>query len=191
MTGLAWHVVQCIGRSDEQALAWLRRRDVEYYYPMMRVMRRVARNKLSRKQRLSGLRPHRPVFMPLFPRYAFVRMDMGHVGWRDVLDFAGIGGLVCANDLPVQVPDSLICELREREVDGAVPGRTPATQVFRVGETVRITSGPFAEFRAVVERLPRQAIEDIDPDTRIRVALNLFGGATPVDLNVAQVAKVS
>lgn len=187
--GACWHVVHCVGRGDGQALDWLKKLGLEYYYPMIRELRPELRKKLSRKQRASGVSIMRPRLVPFMPRYTFVRFDMGRPGWREIFSFAGIGGMVCEGDLPVAVPDSLVASIRDREIDGAVPGKTPARMLFRLGERVRVSSGPFASFDAVIEKMPNVPIEEIDSDTRIRVAVGLFGGATPVELLIGQIEK--
>ena len=132
----------------------------------------------------------RPRLVPFMPRYVFVHFDMGKPGWREIFSFAGIGGMVCEGNLPVAVPDALVASIREREVDGAVPGKSPARLIFKLGEEVRIDGGPFAPLSAIVEALPDAPIEQIDSETRIKVSVNLFGRPTPVHLTVGQVDKL-
>ena len=57
-----------------------------------------------------------------------------------------------------------------------------AKEVF-VGETVRIKEGPFTDFNG--------SVEDVNYDkSKVRVAVTIFGRATPVELDFAQVEKV-
>jgi len=186
--GLAWHVVHCIGRQDSGVLSWLDRLGVEYYYPMIREMRPAPKRKLSKKQRRMGLRvPH---IVPLLPRYTFIRFDMSGDGWRELFRFAGVGGMVCEGDLPVRVPEKLIASIKCLEINGAIPGRMPARKIFTIGERVRIADGGLTSFEAVITKVPDCAIEEVDSDTRIRVAVDLFGGETPVDLTISQIEKL-
>jgi transcription termination/antitermination protein NusG len=188
--GLAWYIVHFIGKTDAHAIDWLRRCKIEHYYPSIREMRPMPRKKLSQRQRASGVEILRPQVVPLFPRYAFARFDMGTNGWREVFDFAGIGGMVCEGSLPVWVADRLIEQIRANEVDGAVPGKTIARIVFSPGDNVRVIDGPFAQFPGVVERGLDKTLAELDPEDRIKVAVNIFGRATPVDLELTQVEKL-
>lgn len=189
-TNARWHIVHCVGKSDRHVVDWLKRLELETYYPGVREMRAVPKKELSQKQRKSGVKVMRPQVVPLFPRYMFVRFDMGKNGWRDMFRIAGVGGMVCHGEMPVWVPDGLIDDIRGKEVDGAVPGKTPAHLIFKVGEEVRVSGGPFASFLGVVDRLPTAAIEEIDPDDRIKVVIDIFGRSTSVDLEISQIEKL-
>jgi transcription termination/antitermination protein NusG len=177
------------GRSDQTAIDWLERLGIEVYYPRVMEMRKVPRRKLSASQRRAGVEVKKPQLSPLFPRYIFARFGMARHSWRDIFKFAGISGMVCNGDLPVMVPASLIAKIRARENDGVVAGTDSVRAVFGIGDHVTVTDGPFASFPGIVERGFDISIEELEPNLRIKVAVNIFGRATPVELEVWQVAK--
>ena len=54
---------------------------------------------------------------------------------------------------------------------------------WSVGELVRVKDGPFTDFNG--------AVEDVNYDkSKVRVSVTIFGRATPVELDFAQVEKV-
>jgi transcription antitermination factor NusG len=188
--GRQWYLVRRVGGSDAHALDWLKRLAVVTYYPMIRELRPVPRKRLSRKQRQNGHSLTRPKMTPFFPGYYFVWLDFARDDWHRLADIARIGGLVCEGNLPVAIGDGLIDALREREVDGAIPGKTPVRLLFKAAEAVRMADGPFAGFFAKVENLPDYDVQDVDADTRIGVTVDIFGRPTLIDCAIGQIEKL-
>jgi transcriptional antiterminator NusG len=121
----------------------------------------------------------------LFPGYLYIRMDLDDDSWYVVRNTPGVTGFVGNGARPTP--------LSRREVESVLGSGEPEVQgvekkvrprlEFEVGEQVRVTSGPFADFNGV--------ISDIDvPRSKLTVLVNIFGRETPVELEIGQVAKL-
>lgn len=195
-----WNLVQISDRIDSLTVDFLDRQSIKLYRPLMRIFTPVPRSKLSHSQRRSAFKPMREKVEPFFPGYAFIDyLDAGD-RWREIFKMAHIRGLVCANNLPVEVPWKMIAEIQGLEVDGAVPGVTKITQfAYLVGEQVRVSDGPFASFGGTVIEVPKWmdgtkagivSIEDIDESDRVHLLVDIFGRQTPVELSLDQIEKI-
>jgi len=184
-----WYLVQCVRGSDAQAMHAFRRWDIETYYPQTLELRKVPRRQMSASQRVSGMEVRKPQPCPMFPRYLFAHFDIRHPSWHAAFEMGGVTGLVCKENMPVFVTDDLIASIKARENNGLVPGKESVRVIFGIGEHVMVTNGPFASFPGTVEEGLDVPIEKLEPDMRIKVAVNIFGRATPVELEHWQVAK--
>lgn len=187
--GAKWYIVQCIRGSDQHALDAFARFSIETYYPRIVQLKPLPRKRMSASQRMSGMVVMAPQEVALFPRYLFTRFDIRMPGWHDAFDFAGVGGLMCRDRMPLWMPEEKILAIKKRENNGVIPGKEQLRVLFDIGDKVMVTDGPFASFPAIVEQGLDVAIQDLDPHMRIKVAVNIFGRATPVDLEYWQVAK--
>lgn len=187
--GPKWYIVQCIRGTDQQALDAFARFKIETYHPKTVILKPLPRRRMSAAQRQGGMAIMAPTEVALFPRYVFARFDIRHGGWHDAFEVAGVGGMVCKGGMPVYMPDDTIGSIKKRENNGLVPGKDSLRVVFGVGDEVTVTNGPFASFPGIVEEGLDVAIEKLDASMRIKVAVNIFGRATPVDLEYWQVSK--
>ncbi len=112
----------------------------------------------------------------LFPRYVFVRLDLGRQALAPVRSTRGVANLVRFGDEAALVPDTVIRSLRQREnretgLHWLVPHRP------RRGAPVAVVAGPLAGLEGVFER-------DTGEERAI-VLLSLLGRFTPVCVNSA------
>lgn len=114
----------------------------------------------------------------VFPGYVLVRMEMDDDTWYALRNTPGVTGFVNINNVPIPLPDS--------EVQGILKGMTaeaPRVKVsFAVGDTVRITDGPFADFRGEIDEINQER-------GKIRVLVSFFGRETPVELDFLQAER--
>ncbi|OUR75053.1 transcription termination/antitermination protein NusG [Marinomonas sp. 42_23_T18] len=116
-----------------------------------------------------------------YPGYVLVQMDMNDDSWHLVKGTSRVLGFIGGTaDKPSPITEREADAILQRVSERADNPR-PKT-LFEVGEVVRVTDGPFADFNGVVEEA------DYDK-SRIKVAVLIFGRSTPVDLEFSQVEK--
>jgi transcriptional antiterminator NusG len=116
-----------------------------------------------------------------FPGYVLVQMAMTDKTWHLVKSVPKVMGFIGGtSDHPAPISDKEVDEILDRvraDVDKPKP-----KIVYEVGEVVRVTDGPFADFNGVVEEVNYEK-------NRLRVAVLIFGRSTPVELEFGQVEK--
>jgi transcriptional antiterminator NusG len=117
----------------------------------------------------------------LFPGYVLVQMEMNDESWHLVKNVPKVMGFIGGTkEQPTPLSDQEIQAILQRVQEGAEKPRPKV--LFEVGEVVRVTKGPFADFNGVVEEVNYEK-------NRLRVAVLIFGRSTPVELEFGQVEK--
>lgn len=115
----------------------------------------------------------------VFPGYVLVRMVLDDDSWLVVRTTEGVTGFVGAGLKPTPIS--------EKEVEAImkfVSQEQPKFKAkFSVGEAVKITEGPFADFLGSIEAIDEQR-------GKVRVLVSIFDRETPVELDFLQVAKL-
>lgn len=115
-----------------------------------------------------------------YPGYILVRMELNNETWHIVRDTPKITGFVGGGNNPPSIPDDEVARLTEQIKEGAAKPRPKI--LFDEGENVRVVSGPFANFSGYVD--------EVRPEKeKIRVMVQVFGRATPLELDYTQVEK--
>lgn len=116
-----------------------------------------------------------------FPGYVLVQMELSDRSWHLVKDTPRVMGFIGGKaDKPAPITEAEANAILQRVEDGVEKPR-PKT-LFEPGEVVRVTDGPFNDFNAVVEEVNYDR-------SRLQVAVQIFGRATPVELEFGQVEK--
>ena len=117
-----------------------------------------------------------------FPGYVLVKMDMNKESWHLIKAISKVTGFLGPKEgQPTPISDSEAERIIFQVKEGVERPRPSVT--FEVGEQVRVCDGPFNTFNGLVE--------DVDEErARLKVAVSIFGRATPVELEYAQVEKL-
>ncbi len=116
-----------------------------------------------------------------FPSYVMVEMDLNNETRHLVQNVPGVTRFVGSGQREVPLKESEV-----RRLLGQVEtskGRPTPTVTFRVGDSVRITDGPFSAFTGVVDEVNNER-------GKVKVMVSIFGRATPVELDFLQVQPV-
>ncbi len=116
-----------------------------------------------------------------FPGYVLVKMDMTDEAYHLVKNTPKVTGFLGSGSKPMPVSEREVARIIGAIEEGVE--RPKPTITFEIGETVRVTDGPFASFNGAVEQVDEER-------ARLRVTVSIFGRATPVELEYNQVEKV-
>lgn len=117
-----------------------------------------------------------------FPGYVLVEMDLTDAAWHLVKNTPKVSGFLGTRDKPTPISEAEAKRILNQVEEGV--DRPKPSIVFEIGEQVRVTDGPFTSFNGL--------IEDVDEErARVKVAVSIFGRATPVELEYSQVEKAS
>lgn len=116
-----------------------------------------------------------------FPGYVLVQMEMNEETWHVVKEVPKVLGFVGGTaDQPAPISDKEAANILNRVQEGVDKPRPKI--LFEQGEVVRVKEGPFNDFNGIVENVNYEK-------SRVRVAVQILGRSTPVELEFSQVEK--
>jgi len=116
-----------------------------------------------------------------FPGYVLVKMDLTDEGYHLIKNTPKVTGFLGTDNKPMPITEAEAQQIL-RQVQEGVDRPKPSVS-FEVGEQVRVSDGPFASFNGLVEEVD-------EGRSRLKVAVSIFGRATPVELEFGQVEKL-
>lgn len=113
----------------------------------------------------------------LFPGYVLIKMIVNDDSWYLVRNTRGVTGFVGSGNKPIPLTEDEVKALGvQRELD--------VQEKYKIGDLVRVKSGPFEDFEA--------NIENVDSDrNKIKVLVSMFGRETSMELDYDEVELVN
>lgn len=111
----------------------------------------------------------------MFPGYVIVKMIVTSESWYLIRNTQGVTGFVGNGTDPIPLTDDEVRRMGVETVVTAIDAE--------VGDTVKVTDGPFDNFMGIIEEINMEK-------QLLRVRISMFGRETPVELEFGQVEKI-
>jgi transcription termination/antitermination protein NusG len=116
-----------------------------------------------------------------FPGYVLAKMEMTDETWHLVKNTPKVTGFLGGQGRPHPISEEEAQHILNQVEEGI--DRPKPSVTFEIGEQVRVCDGPFNSFNGNVEEVDEER-------ARLKVAVSIFGRATPVELEYGQVEKL-
>jgi transcriptional antiterminator NusG len=115
----------------------------------------------------------------IFPGYVLIKMVLDDESWFMIRSTQGVTSFIGAGNKPTPIS--------EKEVEAIKKFMTQEEPLYKVayvvGEAVKITDGPFADFLGTIDSID-------EARGKLKVLVSIFGRETPVELDFLQVKKI-
>ena len=119
-----------------------------------------------------------------FPGYVLAKLEMNDDVYHLVKNTPKVTGFLGSSGKPQPISDAEAARILNTKDEAAAAAPKAKLKVdYEIGDQVKVLEGPFASFNGVVEEL------DFDKN-KVKVAVSIFGRATPVELDFEQVERV-
>ncbi len=167
---MKWHVIHTKVREEFRALENLQAQGFEVFLPTCQVQK-----KSQGKIKLA--------IEPLFNRYLFIRLSDVTSNWFPIRSTKGVSQLLrfgTSSD-PIVLPDPIIDYLKQR-----CTSEEPLHELFKKGELLEITQGPFKGLTGFFEKL--QTLPD--GLSRAMLLVEVLGSVKRMQIQLPQLKKV-
>ena len=113
-----------------------------------------------------------------FPGYVLIQMILNDDSWITVRTTQGVTGFIGIENTPSPISQKEVDQILQTTEEDKPKYQTP----FTIGDVVKITNGPFADFIGTIESIDQEK-------GKIRVLISIFERETPVELDFLQVSK--
>jgi transcriptional antiterminator RfaH len=168
---MKWHIIHTKVREEFRALENLQAQGFEVFLPTCQVQK-----KSQGKIKL--------VTEPLFSRYLFIRLSDVSSNWFPIRSTRGVSQLLRFGNLtdPVEIPETIVECLKQR-----CTKEEPLHELFKHGEMVEITQGPFKGFIGFFEKLQTLPVGL----SRAMLLVEVLGSVQKLQIQLQQLKKLS
>ncbi|MBN2972740.1 transcription termination/antitermination factor NusG [Roseomonas aeriglobus] len=117
-----------------------------------------------------------------FPGYVLAKLAMNDDVYHLVKNTPKVTGFLGSSGKPQPISEAEAARILNTKEEAAAAPKQQVKVDYEIGDSVKVLDGPFATFNGLVEEL------DFDKG-KVKVAVSIFGRATPVELEFEQVER--
>jgi len=117
-----------------------------------------------------------------FPGYVLAKLSMNDDVYHLVKNTPKVTGFLGSSGKPQPISEAEAARILNTKEEAAAAPKQQVKVDYEIGDSVKVLDGPFATFNGLVEEL------DFDK-AKVKVAVSIFGRATPVELDFEQVER--